>query len=309
MSPLEVKVRDQDMCARCQTLDCIKGRRDPANPDLVVQRGCELALVLPLKVGNMDCTFCLDCARACPHENVGLVSRLPAIELIADPPRSGIGHLSRRKDLAAFSVVFTFGALLNAFGMVSPVYAVKEWLSHVLGLHHGFYQEAQVLTLLFIAALVVEPVLLLGGAAWLTKRWTSSSKSLLALTVRYSYALVPLGFGMWLAHYSFHFFTGLWAFVPVAQNMMVRLGWPVLGQPRWGLGGLPQAQVHPLELGFLGLGLLGSLLVSYRISEEEAPRRAKWAFVPWAALCLLLWLSALWLLSQPMEMRATFLAS
>ena len=31
-------------------------------------RGCELALVQPRKVGNMDCTFCMDCVRACPHD-------------------------------------------------------------------------------------------------------------------------------------------------------------------------------------------------------------------------------------------------
>jgi len=158
LSPFEVKVRDQDICTRCLTKDCIRGRRD-ATSDLVLIRGCELALFQPRKVGNMDCTFCLDCIHACPHDNVGILSRLPGTELLGDSLRSGIGYFSRRKDIAALAVAFTFGALLNAFGMVSPVYAVENWLGKVLHVRH----EAPVLGLIFAVFLIVEPVLLLGG--------------------------------------------------------------------------------------------------------------------------------------------------
>jgi polyferredoxin len=121
ISPLEVKVRDPEVCDDCATKDCIRGRRAPGPDLVVVQRGCELALFQPLKVGNMDCTFCLDCVHACPHDNIGIMSRMPASELMMDPRRSGIGRFSQRKDLAALAIVFSFGALLNAFGMVSPV--------------------------------------------------------------------------------------------------------------------------------------------------------------------------------------------
>ena len=62
-----------------------------------------------MKVGNLDCTFCLDCVYACPHGNVGLVGRMPGAELSADAPRSGVGRPSRREDWAALAVVFTFG--------------------------------------------------------------------------------------------------------------------------------------------------------------------------------------------------------
>ncbi len=95
----------------------------------------------------MDCTFCLDCVHACPHDNVGILSRLPGTELLTDPLRSGIGYFSHRKDLAALAIVFTFGALLNAFGMVSPVYAVEGWLGRMLHVSH----EAPVLGMIFAA--------------------------------------------------------------------------------------------------------------------------------------------------------------
>jgi hypothetical protein len=303
ISPLEVRVRNQGICADCRTKDCIRGRRDQSERLTVIQRGCELALFQPLKVGNMDCTFCLDCVHACPHDNVGILSRLPASELTIDRQRSGIGFFSRRKDLAALSIVFTFGAILNAFGMVSPVYALQNWLAGVLHLN----REAPILGLLFVIALLIEPVLLLVTAGWLTQKWGGSRKAILPLILRYSYALVPLGFGIWLSHYGFHFLTGLYTIIPVFQSALASLGWPIIGEPLWGLGGLPEKAVYPMELGFLGLGLLGSLLVIYRLTEEDSEIHKGRVFSVWASLCTLLWISALWLFSQPMEMRGTFL--
>ena len=303
ISPLEVKVRDEAVCTACRTKDCIRGQRADAAPLVVIQRGCELALFQPRKTGNLDCTFCLDCVHACPHDNVGILSRVPAAELTTDPLRSGIGYLSRRKDLAAISLLFVFGALLNAFGMVSPVYAVESWLARTLQVTH----EAPVLGVLFVFALLIEPIVLLFIPLWLTRRAIADRRALLALLVRYAYALVPLGFGIWLAHYSFHFFTGLLTFVPVLQSAAAEIGVNVLGTPRWNLTGLPVGPVHAIEFGFIGLGLLGSLLVSYRLAEQDAPSRALRVFLPWATLVVIMSAAAIWLLSQPMEMRGTIL--
>jgi polyferredoxin len=310
VSPLEIAVREPATCARCATKDCIRGTPAPENANSpgrlslpLVQRGCELALFQPLKVGNMDCTFCLDCVHACPHDNVGLVTRMPGSELWADTPRSGVGNFAERPDLAALVVVFTFGALLNAFGMVSPVYAVQAWLSRALGTE----QRGPILGLLFLFGLVFEPVLLLGLAAWATRRLVGARERLLVLATRYAYSLVPLGFAVWLAHYAFHFLTGALTFVPVAQLALVDLSWPVLGAPRWQLGGMREASVYPLELGMLGLGLVGSWIVALRLARQDCPAAAPKAAAPWLLLHLLLFLSAVWLLSQPMEMRGTFL--
>jgi ferredoxin len=302
LSPFEVKVRDQDVCTSCHTKDCIRGRREPSS-DLVVIRGCELALFQPRKVGNMDCTFCLDCVHACPHDNVGILSRLPGEELLSDPIRSGIGYFSRRKDLAALAIVFTFGALLNAFGMVSPVYAVEIWLGKLLRVNH----EAPVLGVIFTFFLILEPVVLLGLAAWLTRTLGGSQRALVPLVIRYSYGLVPIGFGMWLAHYGFHFFTGLYTIIPVTQSALANLGWPILGEPRWTLTGIPRNVVQAIGMGFLALGFFGSLLVVHGMAAEDSPKKPMRAFVPWATISLLLWGASMWLMFQPMEMRATFM--
>jgi len=302
-APLEVAVREPEVCDECTTKDCIRGRRDASSPLVVLQSGCELALFQPAKVGNMDCTFCLDCVHACPHDNVGVLSRLPAGELMSDPRRSGIGRFSRRNDIAALAVVFCFGALMNAFGMVSPVYTVESWLSRTLHVH----SHAAVLGLLFAGVILVEPVLLLGLAAWMTRAWAGVKSGWLAISVRYSYALVPLGFGMWLAHYGFHFLTGLYTIVPVTQNAFASIGWPILGDPRWTLVGLPNTIVEPVEFGFLLLGLAGSMLVAWRLAHDDSERPLR-AFLPWGVLSIVLFLCCAWLMTQPMDMRATMMA-
>jgi hypothetical protein len=223
---------------------------------------------------------------------------------MGDPLRSGIGRLSKRTDISILLTIFTFGALLNAFGMVSPVYALEHWLSQVLRLG-----ATPVLGLIFGAFLIAEPALLLGLGAWTARALTGSTAPLLAGAVRYSYGLVPLGFGMWLAHYSFHLLTGLLTIVPVLQNALADIGAPILGAPLWRLTGVPVRIVQPIQLGMLVLGLAGSLIWTHALAEEDAPRQTWRAFVPWAAVNALVWCAAVWLVLQPMDMRGTFLAS
>lgn len=272
---------------------------------MLTERGCELALFQPMKAGNLDCTFCLDCVHACPHDNVGVVTRMPGAELASDGARSGVGEPSKRPDLAALALVFTFGALLNAFGMVSPVYAVQAWLSQAL----GTADRATVLAILFAGGLIVEPALLLGLASWWTRRATAAPEALLSIGTRYAYSLIPLGFGVWSAHYAFHFLTGALTLIPVTQNAFVEIGWPILGAPNWELAGMRSGSVYVIELGLLTLGLAGSWIVAVRLARRDHPFGPWRAYLPWILLHALLFASAVWLLAQPMEMRGTFLGA
>jgi ferredoxin len=312
MSPLELRIREESTCRSCRTADCIKGRWEkPASSapsassavkgSRLVQRGCELNLFLPLKVGNMDCTFCLDCVHACPHDNIALASRLPGIELADPRRRSGVGWLTGRADIAVLAVLFAFGALLNAFAMVAPVYRFEGWMARLLGVA----SEAPVLAILFVLALGVAPLILVGGAAALTRTITGGAgRSVHRIAVSYAYALVPFGFGMWLAHYGFHLLTGLFTVIPIAQNVVVDLlGRPALGEPLWRLTGMRPGAVYPIQVGFILLGAMGSLALAYRISERDYPERPAVPTAPWAVVTVTLTTAALWILSQPMEMR------
>jgi polyferredoxin len=307
MSPLELRVKDAGTCQACRTEDCIAGRRAPASPAVVVQRGCELGLFLPAKIGNLDCTFCLDCVQACPRDNIALTDRAPGMELADGRLRSAIGRLQGRADVAVLSVVFTFGAMLNAFAMVSPVYRLEAWLGGAL----GTTSELVVLGCVFVVALGGLPAVLLGSAAAVTRAVAPAGiESLGSVVVRYAYGLVPFGFGMWLAHYGFHFLTGALTIGPVTQSAAIDLfGWPALGAPLWGWAGMRPGAVLPIQLGFIALGTMGSLAVTHLISMRDRADRPVRATAPWAVLFVVFAAAAIWILLQPMEMRGVELGA
>jgi len=301
MAPTELQIKDGGTCRACRTSDCIKGTRTPQQPLQVVRRGCELGLFLPAKVGNLDCTLCLDCVHACPHDNIALVTRVPAMELLHEGRRSGIGRLAQRSDITALAVVFTFASLVNAFVMTSPAVRLELALGRLL--HTG--SEAVLLALLFAIALVAAPAILLIGASVLTRALAGDAAASLPATARrYAVALVPFGAGVWLAHYGFHLFTGALTIIPVSQSAVIDLlGRAVLGEPAWRWAGLAPGSVYPLQLGFVLLGTFGSIGLLHGVSLRDYPHRAGIASAPWLIAIVVLAATALWIFHQPMDMR------
>jgi hypothetical protein len=300
VSPLELRVRSESVCGGCQTADCVAGRQVTPSAPAVAQRGCELGLFLPAKVGNLDCTFCLDCVQACPHDNIALATRVPALELADPARRSGIGRIVDRTDIVALVILFVFGAMVNAFVMTAPVHPLLERTSRLLGGAPPWV----VLALLFIVALIVVPAIVLGASALATRALAEDDALPGTIIRRFVYGLVPFGFGVWLAHYSFHLLTGILVVVPVAQRAAIdAFGGPVFGDPLWRWTGLRAGLVFPLQTGFVLLGAFGSLSVIQAIAHRHLPARSGRAAAPWIVLVIGLTVLAIWVLFQPMEMR------
>src|SRR2546423_9058921 len=121
ISPVEVSVRNLAVCSTCQTHDCLRGNE--------TQRGCELQLFQPRKASNMDCTFCLDCVHACPHENISLLASLPGTQLVKiQRSNKRRDRLFRRFDVAVLIFLLVFAAFINAGAMIVPVQAWERSL-------------------------------------------------------------------------------------------------------------------------------------------------------------------------------------
>ena len=251
------------LCATCTTHDCLRGN--------AARRGCELDLFLPRKVGNLDCTFCLDCVHACPHDNVGLFVAAPGSDLVHDARRSSIGRLSQRLDVVALAVLLVIAAFVMAGVMVVPVSA--PWL----------------LVALAAAPIAVGSLVVIAPA----RR---------AQACRFALALVPLGLSMWAAHFLFHLLTGWRAFAPVLRRPLADLG--LLDPPSWTAAASAAAPggVLALELLLLDFGLLLTLWVVWRVARDRRPR----PFAPllsWASAATALWAAGVWIVCQPMAMR------
>lgn len=279
-SPTEVRVREPDVCRTCRTYDCIKGNE--------TQRGCELQLFQPRKSGNMDCTFCLDCVSACPHSNVGILPALPGADIWKPATRSSIGRWESRPDLAALVLVLTCGAFANAAGMVTPIQA----LAPALGLSHIAFT-----TLLVLLLVVLLPLGFSTACATLSRLHEKSRASLPRTAAAWAIAFAPLGFGMWLAHFVFHFFTASHTPIPVFQRLLDLT-------PNWSIQSWAWPGLLGVELVFLDAGFLLSLYALWRIAKNRS-KRPILAALPWAIVVAALYAFGAWVIFQPMQMRGT----
>ena len=217
VSPLEVKVREPAVCASCRTHDCLRGNQG--------HRGCELDLYLPRKSGNLDCTFCLDCVRACPHDNIGVMAVAPGMDIVRDPRRASVGRLSGRLDIAALALVFVFAAFANAAFMTAPVAAFEDNLAARLGLT----SPLPVTSVLLLIALVVAPATLAALSGYASRAASHVSATMRELLCRFSMSLVPLGAAMWAGHFLFHLNVGWNSGWTTLQQAASR--WHLLGSP------------------------------------------------------------------------------
>ena len=134
LSPNEVRPASAKVCADCQTHDCVRGN--------TTAPGCPTGLHLPSKTGNIDCTFCLDCVRACPHDNAVLGFQVPGRHL-------GQGRGSGRRwglDWAVLASLFAWGAFVNAMAMSAAF--TPSWYGPLAarGLGDGGHRATHALT-------------------------------------------------------------------------------------------------------------------------------------------------------------------
>ena len=313
LSPSRIAVKSPDICASCVGKECVNGSYAPqaslrldeipvigGQPGQRVEvrhgpqgsLGCGTELFAPQIRSNLDCTHCLDCVRACPHDNASLFTRAPGAELNA------ADSWPRRWDVSLLAIALAFMGISNAFGMVPPYFALQEWLALELGITSEFVA----LLLIFGLANLLLPALVTVAAAWAGRGMTGFRQrdSLRETVAAFAPAFVPLGFGIWFAHYSFHLLVGPLLIVPVIQEFLGGIG-------DW------QRFSASLDISLIGLiqllVLLGGFLWSLRLAQKAAlrlyRRKALMGMLPWALVFLLMMLLAWQIFSLPMEMRGT----
>lgn len=314
-SPTQIGIKDAERCRTCVGKECINGSYAPPNVISVASienaprqpgvpgpqgvLGCGTELFPPQMTSNLDCTLCLDCVRACPHDNIALWGRSPLRELVTE------GSWRSRGDLILLVAALAFMGVSNAFGMVPPVYALIEQLDGILRVIAPlppFWREGLLLFLMFGVLNLLLPALAVLAAASLTRLFVKKRprQSLRQIAGAFAPAFVPIGFGIWISHYLYHFLVGLWTIVPVTQEFFGYQG-------NYALVGLPPDSLllTIVEIGFLLLGFGGSLYVAQQIAVRRYGRQSFTAMLPWAFLFLLMMWVAVQIMLLPMEMRGT----
>lgn len=291
LSPTRITVRSHDVCRDCTGKECVNGSADVL--------GCGTELFAPVMKSNLDCILCLDCARACPYDNVALMMRPRDSELVDNA-------WPRRWDVAFLMLVFAFAGPGNAFGMVPPYYDLQLWLANTLGTNNEFL----LLALTFGLMLLVLPAVVGLGAAAISRALSGREEPLRVSFSRYAPAFMPLAVAVWAAHYGFHFATGALTIIPAFQTFLTDHGLNWLGAPNWQLGAiLPGGWILPLQTLVVLAGFAGSLYVGTRIGRRDfgSPPAAMRAMLPWVVVFIGLAAAALVLFNLPMEMRGAML--
>jgi len=314
VSPTQIAVKSPDICATCVGKECVNGSyateptirldaipvigSDSETKQVEVKHspqgtlGCGTELFAPQIRSNMDCSMCLDCVRACPHDNVSLFARRPGREL------SQPDAWSRRWDMSLLAIVLAFMGVSNAFGMVPPYYALQESLA----LQYGITSEFVVLLLIFGYMNLVLPIVAVVGAAYLGRMLTGMTKrdSLRDTVAAFAPAFVPLGFGIWFAHYAFHFLIGPGLIVPVIQEFFGGVGdWET-----WSFT-LSTNLIGVIQLVALVGGFLASMWLANRTALRLYRRNGLFGLIPWGFVLLMLMLASWQIFTLPMEMRGT----
>lgn len=286
-APTQVRALDPEICARCTTQDCLRG-----GPRGV---GCGTSLFLPRKGGAMDCTACLDCVTACPHDNAGVVLVVPLEEHQREEVRSGIGFWPRRADMTALLLVLAAGGVVNALLMTEPaVEAVRRLMP---AWSPGW--RAVVATLACMSVVAVLPALAaLLGAGWRTETVRERLSRLVA-------DLWPLGVAVWLVHFGFHLVTGWRSAWPPLQRAAADGVAIDLGAPQWAAHCCASAPawLMPAMLLAVAIAFAVTLQRLHRRTATMSGVRAVLCFALDASVALAWWALIAWIVMQPMQMR------
>lgn len=314
VSPTQVTAVDPDVCRACVHKPCLHGRdsyttRPQATESAFIPLseivnpngaghfpGCETNLFVPTMTSNMDCTYCFNCVRACPYDNVALSVRAPGRELWHDAwARRG------RLSVMLLGVLLAFWGVLNALAMITPFFSFASWLADALHIR----SEAVLLAVLYATVTAVGMGLLL-LAGMLSDRLGGARPRPYKAFMRWGYVVVALGFGFWGAHYLFHFLTGAASAIPVFEHFFSYRGAAI--DPDWRLAQMvPSRWLFPIQAivsaAYASLGMV----VAFRIGWRDFGRRGVLAMWPMIAFVLAFTALQLLILGQPMEMRGTVL--
>jgi ferredoxin len=200
-APVEVQVIDKDVCKNHTDKSCY--------------RACPWGIYPVAMRDASACGLCMECLRACPHDNLALNLRPYGTDL-GKPLRAS--HLDEPLlalvmlgSVLAFSAVFLgpWGWLkLSAFNIGST-----EWVLYTAGF--------LVLNLFFLPAAFISCV-------WIAKRMAHSSQSITRLVASQSQALLPLGLMAWIA-FTISFALPKLTYILGVLNDPFGWGWHLLG--------------------------------------------------------------------------------
>jgi polyferredoxin len=264
-----------EICAKCELLSCYNGTE--------IAPGCPVFEFPRTMTSSANCVLCGDCLKNCPNGSIQLTLR---------PPTKELWFVHKPRVEAAFLAAVIMGIVfVQNVTMLDVWTSILSWLESVTGTT-SYYVN---FSITFFVAITL-PVTLLGWASFVASR--NNKASFQDNFTRFGYAIIALDLAAHIAHNLFHMLA--------EGKSILYTGLAIFGVDSNGesaaLVSTPIIQV--LQFGLIGLGVLGSLYVVYRIAESNYQGDVVWAtFKPYAILMGCLGILNLVLFTLPMSMR------
>ncbi len=291
-APVEVRPYKLGACHTCETKDCLNGNDRGY--------GCPTGILLETATDANYCTFCTECVKTCPRQNVAFNIRPFGADLQRiDKPRMDEAWLCLSLLTLTLFHGFSMTTLWEDHAPGSA--SLLKWMGLTFGTGHTV--NFTVAMALFCALPIALYRLSCTVGARLTRRAGPSARDLF---VRYSYSLLPVALFYHLAHNAMHFLMEGHELVPLLSDPLGR-GADLFGTAELHLEPLLSAQtLWVLQVALIITGHLFGVLVAHRVSRRlfKDPGQATRSLLPMLAVMLLISVAGLSLMVLDMNMRA-----
>jgi len=250
-APLELRVRDPDVCRRHTEKTCYVGNEKGY--------GCPWFVFPASLERNTYCGLCMECLKTCPLDNIALNLRPPGRDLL-------VPH-GRRLDEAYKGFIMLGCALLYSAVFLGP----WGWLKDAANLTDLGRYMAYAGAFLGLNLLVLPGLFLV--CAWSARRVGGLRVTVRKAFIDYAYTLVPLGLLAWIAFtLAFVFANG--SYVLAVASDPFGWGWDLFGTRDFPWRPfLPQLLPH-LQTALLLTGLVAAMVLAYRIGRQTGTDHA-----------------------------------
>lgn len=290
VAPIELRNKDPEVCRRCRTRDCIKGNEKGY--------GCP-QMIYPYAIDrNTHCVLCTECTKTCPHDNIAINIRKPFHDIF----KKGLGFLRTRDITLSLSVIVIVLLGIIPFHNLemTPAYmSFEENLVAGLGI-----SQLVVRTTAFLMMGAIFVAIFLGFSSLAKRRVGHSQYSSKHIFMWFALAFIPLAISLHLAHNYFHLLEEGAVIIPNLSDPF-GFGWNLFGTAGANVTILPSNVITILQFVTVGLGLLASGYLLYRLPLNmfEERTQAFRAALPMVVLLIALAAFYMWVLTIPMAMR------
>lgn len=282
-SPVELRAVSNDVCASCKGKECFTGTEKDTS--------CPTGLFPSKLTENTYCTFCTECIRSCPHDNLTINVRPPATDLK--------NKTSFKWDESVLIIVLL--ALTSFHGVTMTPY----WWSLVdmLRVETGF-GKTPVFSVLMLIMLIV-PVFVFWLSACISRRLVNDDQFNAGYFFRaFSYPLIPVALFYHLAHNGMHFFMEAQTLLPLLSDPF-GWGWDIFGTAKKSYEPLlSMNSIWIIQVALIVIGHIYGVTIADRVAKKFLERsNILKALIPMIVTMICYSGFSIWLVAQPMEMR------